>query len=285
MIERMVLTHDLGRSLTLARPDGQVIWRYVYSGKPKPYFHPVSTPLGVCLTNFEPHDHVWHRGLWFTFKFINGENFWEENPPFGTQETVAPPEIAHPRQGRIEVASTLRWLRPGGAGVVLEERRILAHQEIDEGAYAIDLTTRLRAQADVLLDRTPFGTWGGYGGLVFRGTRNWQRTQILLSDGSTTERPTGQRALWADLSGRLDGGPGLSGGFAMLDHPSNARHPSPWYGGAEKHQNYLNAALLFHEPLRLEGGRSLSLRYRVVVHDGMWTAQRIAREHERFAAD
>src|ERR1019366_3254106 len=52
---------------------------------PKPCIHPFFTPRGHQLSGFEMSDHVWHRGLWFTIKFINGSNFWEERPPFGIQ--------------------------------------------------------------------------------------------------------------------------------------------------------------------------------------------------------
>ena len=33
----------------------------------------------------------------------------------------------------------------------------------------------------VVLDRTPFTTWGGYGGLAFRGAGDWTDTRILLA--------------------------------------------------------------------------------------------------------
>jgi hypothetical protein len=280
----MTLVHDIGASIALAGPAApEPLWKYVYAGKPKPFFHPVRTPAGHALSNFEPHDHVWHRGLWFTFKFVNGENFWEERPPFGTQRTLAPPVIAH-RGDRIELRGPLQWIRPDGQSPIIDERRLWAYQPLGDDAYAIDLDTELTPLADVLLDRTPFGTWGGYGGLVLRGTRNWQATRILLSDGTRTERPTGQRALWADLSGKLDGGPDRRGGFAILDHPANARHPSPWYGGCAD-TNYVNAAILFHEPMRLDRGQTLRLRYRVLVHDGEPETTWLDDQWRRFAGD
>jgi len=280
----MRLVHEMGKWIALGEAGETPLWRYVYGGKPKPFFHPVCTPAGHVLSNFEPHDHVWHRGLWFTIKFINGENFWEERLPFGTQQTVGLPALTHQDDGRIVLATRLRWVRPGG-GTVIEENREIGYQALSADAYAIDLDTRLSAQTDLLLDRTPFTTWGGYGGLVMRGTRNWQKTRILLSDGTTTERPTGTRAAWADLSGVLDGGVAQSGGFAILDHPANVRHPSPWYGGAERYNNYLNAAVLFHEPMALAAGHTLRLRYRVLVHDGLWDATRLNGAWTRFASE
>ena len=118
----MILQHDVGTSIELSNPESRCpVWKYVYGGKPKPFFHPLCTPSGHVLTNFEPHDHVWHRGLWFTIKFINGENFWEEKPPFGTQRTLLPPTITHARHGHISVFSALDWTSPDDKTIVISE--------------------------------------------------------------------------------------------------------------------------------------------------------------------
>jgi hypothetical protein len=58
-------------------------WTYHWDARRKPYVHPLATPAGRVLTRVEPDDHPWHRGLWFTIKYVNGENFWEEDPPYG----------------------------------------------------------------------------------------------------------------------------------------------------------------------------------------------------------
>jgi hypothetical protein len=275
----MLLKHDIGSFLELAHPAQELPrWRYVYGGKPKPFFHPLCTPAGHCLTLFEPHDHVWHRGLWYTIKFINGENFWEENEPFGTQQTLLPPSVTHGEGGSVTVAHEQRWERPNGAGAVFAERRRFLYAPEGDDAYHLDFETELTAQADLLLDRTPFTTWGGYGGLVFRGNRNWQQTRLLFSDGSTSDRPTGIPADWADLSGKLDGGLKISGGVALFDHPENPRHPSPWYG-ATGAGHYINAAFLFHETMNVAAGQTLRFRYRVLVHDNVWEKDRL---HEAY---
>ncbi len=278
----MHLSHELGVALEL-RADGQETsrWRYVYGGKPKPFFHPLSTPSGHCLTLFEPHDHVWHRGLWFTIKFINGENFWEEHEPYGTQQTLLPPSVTHEENGSIVVSSSQLWERPNGAGAVFHENRQFHYVLLSGDSYALDFETALTAQADLLLDRTPFTTWGGYGGLVFRGNRNWQQTRLLFSDGSTSDRPLGIFADWADLSGKLDGGPNLTGGVALLDHPQNLRHPSPWYGGTGP-GHYINAAFLFHETMNVARGETLRFRYRVLVHDGIWEQEQLHAAYEAY---
>ena len=281
----MILTHDIGRSIELVDPAlGLARWRYVYAGRPKPYVHPLRTPAGHCLTNFEPHDHLWHRGLWYTFKFINGENFWEEHEPYGTQRTRSFSLLVHDPGGRLAFHTALDWLRPGGEEAVFHEERELAHEALGAEAYALDFATTLTAAADLTLDRTPFTTWGGYGGLILRGNRNWVETHLLFPDGSTNDRPAGVPALWCDLSGKLDGGPDQTGGVAIFDHPDNPRHPTPWYG-ATGSGHYVNAAVLFHEPLRVAVGETLRFRYRVLVHDGIWDVPRLQAAYEAYIGD
>lgn len=278
----MQLNHDLGTSLELRDPAQELPrFRYVYGGKPKPFFHPLCTPSGHCLSLFEPHDHVWHRGLWYTIKFVNGENFWEEREPYGTQVLALPPNVTHGADGAITVSSEESWERPEGKGAVFAEKRTFVYRPLADDSYAIDFETCLTAQADLLLDRTPFTTWGGYGGLVFRGNRNWQQTRLLFSDGTTSDRPIGHPALWADLSGKIDGGLNLTGGIALFDHPENPRHPSPWYG-ATGAGHYINAAFLFHEPMNVAAGTTLYFRYRVLVHDGIWDGERLGAAYTAY---
>ena len=78
--------------------------------------------------------------------------------------------------------------------------------------------------------------------------------------------------------------------MALLDHPANPRFPCPWYGstrantyGDEGWSNFLNAALLFHEPLSVPAGEPLHVRHRVIVHDGAWDATEVAAAHEAWA--
>lgn len=209
------------------------------------------------LSAESPADHPWQRGLWFAIKFVDGDNFWEEVERFGRQEASD--------GGRVE------WIRPDGS-VALQEQRAIVETDpgIGDGSYALDWTTSLVSpDVPVVLDRTPYTTWGGYGGLTFRGAGDWTDTRLLLGDGEEHRRPVAVPSPWCDLSGP-------DAGLCFLDHRANLRHPVPWYGATrsrvygEGWANYINAAFLFHEPLRLEAGEALTLRYRIVVHDGPW---------------
>ena len=82
-----------------------------------------------------------------------------------------------------------------------------------------------------------------------------------------------------DYSGVLDSVPV---GLAMLDHPDNPRHPTPWYVIRGSVMGYINAALLNDEPMTLESGEHMTLRYRVIVHPHRWDAARLQTARESF---
>lgn len=256
-------------------PTWQANWR-----APRPFVHPLRTPGGALLSVDAPDDHPWHHGLWSTIKYVNGENFWEEYDEFGLLHTVQ----VEPLDGAPEQScrAQLEWRRPvpddadTTGEVVLDEQRTLRHVELDDRAYAIDWTVELTPRVDVVLDRTPYTTWGGYGGLTLRGAPEWTDTTLALADTpGSVEQLRGERARWCHLQGStpLPDGPPATAGVAVLDHPDNPRHPSPWYASTRADTygggwaNFLNAAFLWHEPMSVARGDTLRLRHLVVVHD------------------
>ena len=246
---------------------------------PKPCVHPITTPAGACLTGFEMSDHVWHRGLWFTVKFINGENFWEENAPCGVQTSAGQPAVtfAGPDVARIEHA--LDWTSDK-TGLVIRERRTLEVTQRD-AVTTIDWTSDLHPEQDLLLDRTPYTTWGGYTGLTFRAAREVHGASFIVPGGSSVPQLLGDRHEWALLQGKVDGGTDRKIAVGIIDHPANPRGPTPWYGKSADGYVFFNAAFLFHEPMSVRKGDALTFRYRVLCRDGHWTAE----EFESLAAD
>ncbi len=270
-----------GRRIELLAPGDAEPTVYRYErGLPKPCVHPLCTPSGACLSGFEMSDHVWHRGLWFAIKYLNRVNFWEENEQgCGVQVGEAEPTVTLPSASSARIEHRLRWESPK-TGVALLERRTLTFTRLDEASRQLDWQTELTPRIDLELDRTPFTTWGGYGGLSLRGSRELHRASLTLADGSTTDQVAGDRHAWCLMHGRVDGGPDRSVSFGMVDHPDNVRSPSPWYGKTRDF-SYVNAAFLFHEPMSLNADQALRLRYRVLYRDGVWPADGFA---ERAAA-
>ncbi|MGI8938137.1 MAG: PmoA family protein [Iamia sp.] len=268
--------------------DGEVrlagAWTYRWGARRRPFLHPVTSPAGRLLTRDAPDDHPWHHALWFAIKFVDGDNFWEEMEPYGVIRHQGPPTVEHVPGGVVAVRGELHWIRPDRETVALVEQRSLSHVPLGPDAYAIDLDTTLVPGAACRLDRTPFTTWGGYGGLTLRGPADWSDTRLMLDDGSTHDRVHGVPSAWSDLTGTPPGGgPSDAVGVALLDHPGNRRHPVPVYGstraetyGDEGWSNFLNAAFLWDEGMDLAAGEELRIRHRVIVHDGEWERDRLA---------
>lgn len=283
-----------GKSLALTGPHG-VVWKFNYgAAEPKPYFHPVAMPDGRILTWNRPPDHDWHHGMWFSWKYINRVNYWEpadrKAGTYAGRTVCADIRTDARTDGSARITSKIAYHNPQDT-VVLTEVRTVAISVPDETAgYQLDWTATFTAgEQDVNLDRTPLATakggraWGGYAGLSFRFAKDLADRQAISTQGPATftsdrARP---RSVAADYNARLGDS---DVGVAMIDHPENPRHPTPWYLIRGNPMSYMNAALLTYEPLVIPAGKSMTLRYRVVIHPQRWDAARLESEHERFAA-
>ena len=114
---------------TLALLNGKhVIWRMVADpAQGKPYFHPLATPGGTVLTDLQPADHPWHRGLWWSWKLINDTNYWEDDgqfiPKVRTTDVTACKLEPHD-DGSARMTFSLRY-HPARGSPVMTERRTL----------------------------------------------------------------------------------------------------------------------------------------------------------------
>lgn len=254
--------------LTAPGDKAATVYRYG-SHLPKPCVHPLRTPSGGCLSGFETSDHPWHRGLWFAIKSLNEVNYWEEYEGCGRQQSIREPTVTLPDARSARIDHRIAWVS-ASQGVAMEEQRSLTFRWIDAQTRSIDWVSQLTPQTELVLDRTPYTTWGGYGGLAMRCSREAHNTKFQTSDGNEREEVIGEGHAWCCMNGQLDGGPERFFGIAMLDDVGNPRSPSPWYGKARDY-NFLNAAFLFHEPMRAPQAVDLTLRYRVLYRDGHWT--------------
>ena len=187
-------------------PVGAGGWTYVWDHPRKPHAHPIATPSGFVLSQVEPADHPWQRGLWFVVKYVDGDNFWEELPRswdpagYGVQR-----HVERPRHDGDTIVGDLEWVRPDRTTVALREHREMRTVVLDDDAYALDWDVTLTAPSDAVLDRTPHdGTWGGYSGLAFRGRAEWTDTRLLLDDddGRPGRAPTVTVVRPVERSGR-----------------------------------------------------------------------------------
>jgi hypothetical protein len=282
-----------GSSLALIGPAGEV-WRFRYgSDLDQAYFHPLSTTEGLVLTADRPPDHIWHHGLWFSWKYIDKVNYWEVEAQTGrpagrTSWRVA--ALRARRNGTARITLDLDYRPVGTERPVLTERRTLdISAPGKDGVYTIDWTGTFEAAKDLVLDRTPLPgepggqVNGGYAGLALRLAGGLQDLRLMTDQGPASEFQSDRyrgRHRGLDDAG-LEGG--SAAGVAILDHPSNPRTPTAWYAVHTAVMSFFNPALLSLGPLPMRAGERMTLRYRILIHPGRWDAARLRAESARFA--
>ncbi|MBA3520519.1 MAG: PmoA family protein [Rhizobiales bacterium] len=287
--------HQKGSHLSMML-DGKTLWTYHYATKDNvPYFHPVNLPSGPTLTNFAPKDHPWHRALWFSWKTINGVNYWEWAQPKKPGATELDPDGVPAGWTRFSGNETVQT-NPDGARISMEidygtgdalllkeERRIIAEAPRADGSYVIDWYMTFTAQdQELTFDRTPPNkTGGGYAGLSYRAPDSIKQVRVIDSEGRSGMDARGPASRWIDASGVIDPQFGASG-LTIICHPANERYPSPWHLWAREGGVYLNPSMLFAEPYKLLPGKSFTLKYRILVHKGPGDPAAIEKEFADF---
>ncbi|MDN5213336.1 PmoA family protein [Fulvivirgaceae bacterium BMA12] len=272
----------------------KTIWQFNYDkAHGKPYFYPLSTIDGQNLAWLRPKDHPWHYGLWFSWKFINNSNFWEEDiNTRKSQGTPAITGISKTLSGDFSATFKidLSYTPEAGREALREKRTIRVSAPDSLGNYFIDWSLYYLAKSDtVILDRTLPGklggpTYGGYAGLSFRASKNLTRHQYIDANGWVNKANYighGEKANWMDLSGTIGNSNGRPG-VAMFNHPENGSGQVPWYVYKKGDFAFLNAGILFDEPMVILPGNTLNLKYRVLVHSREMTGGEINAYYKKY---
>lgn len=279
--------------------DGITTWQFNYATNvsTKPFFHPLALPGGAPLTWQSPDDHVWHYGLWFSWKYLNGVNYWEEDKSTRhcagvTSWRVVKVETHPDFSARLELELDYRP-RNAPQPVLTERRQIDITAPASDGSYTLDWRQEFQAgAAAVKFDRTPpqpgessGQAYGGYAGLSLRFAKQFTNTQVRASGdiGPTKNHRYGFSATAADYSGQIGTN---EMGVAFLDHPANSRHPSRWYAIVDPLQSFafINAAWLQLQPYELPAREKFTLRYRVIIHPARWDTSRLKNEHSKYSS-
>jgi len=286
---------EQGQSAALVR-GGTVVWQFRYApDQQHPFFHPVALPDGRVLTWGSPPDHPWHHALWFSWKYLNGVNYWEMDRRTGKSEgrtLWAGVEVQTRPDHTARIEMDLVYRPPEGQAVLAETRTVDVSAPDEGGGYRFDWTSTFTAgETDVKLDRTPLPDepggkgFGGYAGLSVRFTGALTERQAATTSGPVEfngqSRYRGKAAAM-DYSGLIGGRPA---GIAICDHPDNLNHPTPWYAIDSKTMSYFSPAVICYGPHTLKAGSSLTLRYRILVHPDRWDAARLQAEFQRFVRD
>ena len=257
--------------------DGKTCWTYVpQSDEGKPFFHPLAIPgTGEILTSFRPPDHTWHLGFWFSWKFINGVNFWEPDSNGVTRvisQTVTPASDME-----FTADCMLVYLAKGQEAV--REKRTVRVTTLPNGNYTINWDSTFTARdTAAAFSSTPVkkdsqGNWatGGYAGLMLRLADSPAFTYAFKNAAGQSDVKT-----CGEASDRLEivataQASGTRARITFRDHPENPRYPAPWFARhsvtAQHGRGYylIGPSPTFHEPFTLLPGTSARFRYTVTV--------------------
>jgi len=293
MAHEYAIVHTVGASVRIERR-GITVLHYHYAPQvaqeesPKPYIHPLATPAGDVVTLDRPHDHVWHRGLYFGWAHVNDGNFWG-GPTYvrdvgyrqldnnGSQVHEAWERLEHDAGGAWMV-ERLVWISYGGERWIEERRTLRVHPVEDENELLLTVETELSPHPGlgpfVFGSPTTNGRPGaGYSGLTIRMPRSMNHGAIAIDTGKRGPEVMGERAAWLHYTGKLDG-TAQAVSVALFDHPANPRHPTHFFVRNDPY-GVINPAFCWDEEYTLEPGRTLKLRYGVWVRRGGEDLERV----------
>jgi hypothetical protein len=246
------------------------------------YIHPLFDLRGNVISDDFPKDHLHHRGLSWTWAHVGiaGEvyDLWacegirqvfekwlaKENGPvcatIGVKNAWWTAPTRSGAAGQKEVMDEWVWIRAFPA---------------NEYGRAIDVLLTLKALEPIQLAGRKEKGYSGFG--LRYGPR--QATIITTPQGTEAADSDLKRFPWADESGKFAGS-GLLSGAAIFQHPSNPGCPAGW---CLRDYGFIGVSWPGVEIINLEPGKTLTLRFRVWVHDGDAKEGKVQEAFDLFA--
>lgn len=231
--------------------------------QPKPYFFPVRTADGVNIVRplENPEDHPHHKGIWCSIDEVNEIKFWAEKGKIENHSL----EITVPSGNPARLKIVNHWLGSDGKPVLIEtvrcaiftNRLMVYDAELQAGALPVTFGDTKEGLFGIRVANSLRGKEGG---------------RITNAEGKQGEKECwGLPSKWVDYSGIVEG---KTKGVALLDHPENFRasrfHVRDYglFTLSPFGQSAYSNGQLPPDPLRLEPGQKIRLRYGLYVHDG-----------------
>ena len=250
------------------------------------YIHPVFTPSGKLVTDDFPPRHKHHHGIWSPWTKTKFEgrtpDFWNMGDKTGTVEFVG-----------IDAA----WAGPVVGGFQTRHRMVDLSAK-PQPKPAIDETWNVRVYP-VLNGSRPMNVFDWvstqtcasdsplvlpkyhYGGLGFRGNREWEDKSncvFLTSEGKDRSNGNETTGKWCWVGGKVKG---ETAGVAILCHPDNFRFPQGMRLNPD--EPFFSYCPSQGGEWSIEPGKPYVAKYRFVVADGPADAKEIERLWNDYA--
>ena len=192
------------------------------------FIHPLYSPSGKVLTDDFPAGHAHQHAIftaWTNTTFKKSSiDFWNQHSKKGTVEHI---EVLDIIEGPVaaQIKTELRH-KSHEFGEVLKEKWKLTIYSLGEH-FLFDLESEQQNTTNDTLFLNKYH----YGGLGFRGSRQWNvddtrnfknRWNVLTSEGIKDSAANASHARWVDAWGKLDD---VVAGVTVFNHPENFRYP------------------------------------------------------------
>jgi hypothetical protein len=227
--------------------------------------------------------------MFFAHGDINGVNFWDTEPNIKAPNkgSMVLKKVVEAKGGAKSgtIKAVFDGLDPEGKPMMAETRTLTFYPGSE--LRIIDFEIRIDALRQLKFGDTKEGTFGIRLATPLSEARSGK--MVNAEGGETEKNVWGKQSPWVDYFGPLDG---KTVGVAIMDHPSNPRHPTYWHARAYG----LFAANIFgvrdftgdktkDGSLTIDAGKSVTFRYRVVIHPGDFQNANVASLYQKYISE
>ncbi len=236
---------------------------YKYGSLQKyPYFWPVNGPTsGRSVTTETSWPWPHHHSLFFGCDHVNGGNYWQDSNERG-QIVSQGPKITAAEGASATFVDECLWRRPGQDPIIRDRRTITVSASRPDVRF-IDFEITLDPLTDIRIGRTNHSLFAAR--MVPELSVDSGGT-LVNAQGDSGEKGTfGVASPWCDYSGTREG---ITEGLAIFQDPTNRWYPSRWF---TRNYGFFSPTPMYWpegEYTEIPKGQPLTLRFRVVVHDG-----------------
>ncbi|MGI8605519.1 MAG: DUF6807 family protein [Verrucomicrobiales bacterium] len=248
------------------------------------FFHPLTTPTGIVVTDLAPPDHRHHRGVFLAWVEMHGTKDadfwgWGEHAPIKDRRIVNRSLSRERGSGAESRFVAINDWQAEGLVLIREELRAVVRN--DRHANMLDLIFTLVPECDITLSR-----WA-YSGFCVRVRKDAEVTAIHSPDGPVSlPNPShvDPKSDWPDMPWyafvqKLADEKIF--GAAVINHPKNPA--TLWH--YHRDVRMLNPCIVAPGEVRLKRREPLVLRYRVVAFDGPAQTEFLNRAAKGWASE
>lgn len=257
---------------------GKFFTSYIFSPDEKyPFFYPVNGPSsGGSVTSMRNGEYPHHSSLFFGCDMLNDGNYWQEGLERGRIISVNA-EILKEGGDSVVISDECIWSRPGALSPMKDKRLITITSPSPE-IRIIDFAVEMEALQDVVIKKTNHSLFSAR---IAADLSVKNGGEMMNAEEASGEKDTfGKSSAWMSLSGRR--GETVEG-LVMMQHPSNRWYPAPWF---TRDYGFISPTPMYWPEngvdIRLPKGDNIVLKYRVIVHSGVLSAEAVAYYFENY---